>query len=123
MGEILKGLRCYFDKALVAMLLYKNEREQYQEAVSDKVSPSSVYGAEHLLRLFGTLSLSPVISVSPWLLYLFLLPSLSSFSTSLPHFSLFCLPVSLSSFITSESLLPRSLSLPSYISTSLTVLS
>lgn len=53
MGEILKGIRCYFDKALLAMLLYKNEREQYEAAVGDKVSPSSVYGAEHLLRLFG----------------------------------------------------------------------
>lgn len=37
------------------MLLYKNEREQYQEAITDGVSPSSVYGAEHLLRLFGML--------------------------------------------------------------------
>ncbi|XP_057974183.1 protein MRG1-like isoform X4 [Malania oleifera] len=51
-GEVLKGLRCYFDKALPAMLLYKSEREQYQEAISDHVSPSTVYGAEHLLRLF-----------------------------------------------------------------------
>ncbi|XP_019174693.1 PREDICTED: protein MRG1-like isoform X2 [Ipomoea nil] len=51
-SEILSGLQCYFDKALSAMLLYKNEREQYQEAITDGVSPSSVYGAEHLLRLF-----------------------------------------------------------------------
>lgn len=51
-GEILKGLRCYFDKALPAMLLYKKERQQYHEAVRDDVSPSTVYGAEHLLRLF-----------------------------------------------------------------------
>ncbi|XP_026446001.1 protein MRG1-like isoform X1 [Papaver somniferum] len=51
-GEILKGLRCYFDKALPVMLLYKMERQQYQEAIKDDVSPSSVYGAEHLLRLF-----------------------------------------------------------------------
>lgn len=50
--EILRGLRCYFDKALPAMLLYKSERQQYQEAISDNVSPSTVYGAEHLLRLF-----------------------------------------------------------------------
>ncbi|XP_057974181.1 protein MRG1-like isoform X2 [Malania oleifera] len=53
-GEVLKGLRCYFDKALPAMLLYKSEREQYQEAISDHVSPSTVYGAEHLLRLFDS---------------------------------------------------------------------
>ncbi|XP_042502954.1 protein MRG1-like isoform X2 [Macadamia integrifolia] len=51
-GEILKGLRCYFDKALPVMLLYKKERQQYHEAVTDNVSPSTVYGAEHLLRLF-----------------------------------------------------------------------
>ncbi|XP_043712843.1 protein MRG1-like isoform X1 [Telopea speciosissima] len=51
-GEILKGLRCYFDKALPVMLLYKKERQQYREAIADNVSPSTVYGAEHLLRLF-----------------------------------------------------------------------
>ncbi|KAE8100117.1 hypothetical protein FH972_018044 [Carpinus fangiana] len=52
LGEILKGLRCYFDKALPVILLYKSERQQYDEAISDDVSPSTVYGAEHLLRLF-----------------------------------------------------------------------
>ncbi|KAJ1421170.1 RNA binding activity-knot of a chromodomain, partial [Sesbania bispinosa] len=51
-GEILKGIRCYFDKALPMMLLYKKERKQYSEAVVDNVSPSTIYGAEHLLRLF-----------------------------------------------------------------------
>lgn len=51
-GEILKGIRCYFDKALPAMLLYKNERQQYQETVVGDTSPSTIYGAEHLLRLF-----------------------------------------------------------------------
>ncbi|KAG6626469.1 hypothetical protein I3843_15G045400 [Carya illinoinensis] len=51
-GEVLKGLRCYFDKVLPVMLLYKSERQQYDEAISDDVSPSTVYGAEHLLRLF-----------------------------------------------------------------------
>ncbi|CAN4122619.1 unnamed protein product [Withania somnifera] len=51
-GEILSGLQCYFNKALPAMLLYKNEREQFQELIREDVSPSSVYGAEHLLRLF-----------------------------------------------------------------------
>ncbi|PSR99885.1 hypothetical protein CEY00_Acc23784 [Actinidia chinensis var. chinensis] len=51
-GEILNGLRCYFDKALPAMLLYKSERQQYQEAIALHVSPSTVYGAGHLLRLF-----------------------------------------------------------------------
>ena len=35
------------------MLLYKKERDQYAEEVKGDVSPSTVYGAEHLLRLFG----------------------------------------------------------------------
>lgn len=52
-GEILKGIRCYFDKALPVMLLYKKERQQYHDLVVDNVSPSTIYGAEHLLRLFG----------------------------------------------------------------------
>ncbi|XP_057417717.1 protein MRG1 [Lotus japonicus] len=51
-GEILKGIRCYFDKALPMMLLYKKERKQYSELVVDNASPSTIYGAEHLLRLF-----------------------------------------------------------------------
>lgn len=54
-GEILNGLRSYFDKALAVILLYKKERQQYNDAVADNVSPSTVYGAEHLLRLFGML--------------------------------------------------------------------
>ncbi|XP_010437242.1 PREDICTED: protein MRG1-like [Camelina sativa] len=51
-AEILKGIRSYFDKALPVMLLYKKERRQYQEVIVDDISPSTVYGAEHLLRLF-----------------------------------------------------------------------
>ncbi|KAL1333215.1 hypothetical protein HN51_061968 [Arachis hypogaea] len=51
-GEILKGIRCYFDKSLPTMLLYKRERKQYSEVVANEVSPSTIYGAEHLLRLF-----------------------------------------------------------------------
>ncbi|KAF9600249.1 hypothetical protein IFM89_005073, partial [Coptis chinensis] len=51
-GEILKGLRSYFDKALPIMLLYKKEFQQYREAIANNTSPSTVYGAEHLLRLF-----------------------------------------------------------------------
>lgn len=53
MGEILKGLCCYFDKALPALLLYQNERKQYQEACPGGTAPCAVYGAEHLLRLFS----------------------------------------------------------------------
>ncbi|KAK9949040.1 hypothetical protein M0R45_004586 [Rubus argutus] len=51
-GEVLKGIRCYFDKALPMILLYKKERKQYHDTVVDDVSPSTIYGAEHLLRLF-----------------------------------------------------------------------
>ncbi|KAL3833293.1 hypothetical protein ACJIZ3_008029 [Penstemon smallii] len=51
-GVILNGIRCYFDRALPVVLLYNNERQQYLDAISDNVSPSSIYGAEHLLRLF-----------------------------------------------------------------------
>ncbi|KAI4968592.1 hypothetical protein ZWY2020_045922 [Hordeum vulgare] len=51
-AEVTKGLRCYFDKALPAMLLYKKEQKQYKEEIKGDVSPSAVYGAEHLLRLF-----------------------------------------------------------------------
>lgn len=50
--EIMKGLSCYFDKALPVMLLYNNERQQYQEACPNDIAPSAIYGAEHLLRLF-----------------------------------------------------------------------
>uniref|UniRef100_A0A0A0KGE5 Chromo domain-containing protein n=1 Tax=Cucumis sativus TaxID=3659 RepID=A0A0A0KGE5_CUCSA len=52
LGEVLKGIRCYFDKALPVLLLYNKERDQYHKLVVDDVSPSTVYGAEHLLRLF-----------------------------------------------------------------------
>ncbi|GAB2231751.1 hypothetical protein Droror1_Dr00010763 [Drosera rotundifolia] len=51
-AEVLNGLRRYFDKALHILLLYKQERRQFQEAVGSTVSPSTIYGAEHLLRLF-----------------------------------------------------------------------
>ena len=56
MVEILNGLRSYFDKALPVMLLYKEERGQYTDNVQEdhtNITPSSIYGAEHLLRLFG----------------------------------------------------------------------
>jgi mortality factor 4-like protein 1 len=56
--EMLNGLRIYFDKSLPAMLLYPQERAQYASAVpqGSTISPSSIYGAEHLLRLFVKLS-------------------------------------------------------------------
>lgn len=53
--EVVEGTKRYFDKALGTMLLYKFERVQYMEITkknADK-SPSEIYGADHLLRLFG----------------------------------------------------------------------
>ncbi|KAL8165994.1 hypothetical protein V2J09_007493 [Rumex salicifolius] len=50
--EILSGLHAYFDKALPVLLLYNKERQQYEQATASNVSPSKIYGAEHLLRLF-----------------------------------------------------------------------
>eukprot|EP00850_Spirogloea_muscicola_P002314 SM000009S23443 [mRNA] locus=s9:32114:35258:+ [translate_table: standard] len=52
--EVVTGLRVYFDKSLPVILLYKEEREQYAEILTEgsETQPSEVYGAEHLLRLF-----------------------------------------------------------------------
>ena len=55
LDEVLEGLRIYFNKALGSMLLYRFERHQYADirrnhAETDLVE---IYGAEHLLRLFG----------------------------------------------------------------------
>ncbi|GMN35033.1 hypothetical protein TIFTF001_005044 [Ficus carica] len=47
-----QSFESYFDKALPALLLYQCERQQFEEATANGVSPSTVYGAEHLLRLF-----------------------------------------------------------------------
>jgi hypothetical protein len=55
LDEVLQGLQDYFDKALGTILLYRFEREQY--ALTLMRFPgrrmSEIYGAEHLLRLFG----------------------------------------------------------------------
>ncbi|BDD58264.1 Esa1p-associated factor [Monascus purpureus] len=62
--EIIQGIREYFDKSLEKILLYRFEREQYNnirkrwEAASGDLSgkgPLDTYGAEHLARLFATL--------------------------------------------------------------------
>ncbi|XP_022768704.1 protein MRG2-like isoform X2 [Durio zibethinus] len=50
--EIFNGIRAYFNKALPVMLLYKSERQQYEYTITEDIRPSTVYGAEHLLRLF-----------------------------------------------------------------------
>lgn len=52
----MNGLVLYFDKALGNNLLYRFERAQYVDIrrKTAEVRPmSEIYGAEHLLRLFG----------------------------------------------------------------------
>lgn len=57
--DLFQGLLLYFDKALPMILLFRYERDQYDQIVSKSQQnglpaplPSSIYGAEHLLRLF-----------------------------------------------------------------------
>lgn len=55
LDEIIAGINLYFDKALGNNLLYRFERAQYVEqkrSAGDRPM-SEIYGAEHLLRLFG----------------------------------------------------------------------
>lgn len=53
--EIISGITLYFDKALGNNLLYRFERAQYveQKRSNPDTPMSEIYGAEHLLRLFG----------------------------------------------------------------------
>ncbi len=66
---IVSGLQVYFDKALGSNLLYRFERPQYADIrkryvtgptvqVSQEREMSSIYGAEHLLRMIGPSPLS-----------------------------------------------------------------
>jgi hypothetical protein len=50
--DFVNGLVAYFDKALSHCLLFPSERAQARAALGGGALPSSVYGAEHLLRLF-----------------------------------------------------------------------
>ncbi|KAL2913421.1 Esa1p-associated factor [Polyrhizophydium stewartii] len=53
-SEVVEGLRSYFDRALGNILLYRFERQQYDDIrkqFPDRPA-SSIYGPEHLLRLF-----------------------------------------------------------------------
>jgi len=51
--EIIAGLKLYFDKSLGTILLYRFERQQFQEIMKENEgkAPSEIYGAEHMLRL------------------------------------------------------------------------
>lgn len=66
-AEVAAGLGLYFNKALGNNLLYRFERGQYQEHYKrlqgTGKAMSSVYGGEHLLRLFGTLIARTLVSL------------------------------------------------------------
>ena len=52
---MIDGLKKYFDLALGNILLYRYERQQYADIRQKypELAMSEIYGAEHLLRLFG----------------------------------------------------------------------
>ena len=95
--EVLDGIKVYFDFTLGDHLLYQEERDQYEclitvapgtshmttshmmvngiddddSAKTRKSTPSSQYGAMHLLRLFGELTLRVLIIFSFFILLIF----------------------------------------------------
>ncbi|KAE9584535.1 hypothetical protein Lal_00021748 [Lupinus albus] len=62
--EFMIWVRRNFDRAMPMMLLYTKEQKQYSEAIMNGVSPSTIYGAEHLLRFFAKLhELLPYLNI------------------------------------------------------------
>ena len=51
----MEGIRSYFDRALGSILLYRMERKQFDDIRQQQPDAlaSDLYGAEHLIRLFG----------------------------------------------------------------------
>lgn len=57
--EATEGIKEYFNASIASKLLYPFERNQFKDLIKDPdedPKPSAVYGAIHLLRLFGLLS-------------------------------------------------------------------
>jgi len=61
--EVISGIKVYFDRCLGNILLYRFERQQYVDVrrANEGKEMSDVYGAEHLLRLFGIMSTLPLL--------------------------------------------------------------
>lgn len=66
--EVIAGLKLYFDRSLGTILLYRFERQQYLEIRKEHPGkePSEIYGAEHLLRLFGEFPWGGCASARKW---------------------------------------------------------
>ncbi|CAG0890882.1 unnamed protein product, partial [Darwinula stevensoni] len=62
--EVMEGLKDIFNALLGSQLLYKYERAQYIEIMSEQIdsSASQLYGATHLLRLF--VNLGPMLGIT-----------------------------------------------------------
>jgi hypothetical protein len=63
--DFVNGLVAFFDKSLSHCLLYPCERRQARAALAGGALPSSLYGGEHLMRMFVKLpELLPQVRVA-----------------------------------------------------------